>query len=626
MKEKLKLYRDFQIRKEDIDEDKRIVKLTFSSEFPVDRYWFIEILDHKPDSVMLDRLKAAGPLLVMHDRAKQVGVIENASIGKDKRGYAEARFGRSVFAEEIFQDVKDGIRQTVSVGYMLHEAILEKETDKGPDEYRVTKWEPFEISLEPTPADYTIGVNRNVDLKKFDLNIIKNRSFDMNEEEKKIYEEEAKRKAKSEEEAREIRVKAEKDADEIRVNARKEETERVKEIMAIGERFNMISESQTAIKEGTSVNDFRKLAMDKLDNVKHIDAKVSDIGMSEKEIEEFSIQRAIQNILNGTWKNGSHEKDASDAVAKKNGVEPRGFFVPSDVLLKRKIEPKEQFYAEAVRNLFQRDILSSAASGLIATDHLAGSFIDLLRNRSRIIELGAVTLAGLQGNVSIPKQTGAATAYWINNETTDTTESTPTFGALTMGPKTVSARVDYTRKMLLQSNPGIEMLITNDLINVLGSAIDLAAIDGAGTAEPTGILNTDGIGDVVGTSLDWAAIVEFETDVAAANGDIGTMAYLTNATIRGMMKTREKATSTAQFLCTQNECNGYPLAVSNQVPESTLIFGVFAQIIMGFWSGLDIKLDEVTLGDRGGIVIRAFQDCDIGIRQAVAFSASDEVD
>jgi HK97 family phage major capsid protein len=604
-------FRDFQIRQEDIDIENRRVNLTFSSEFPVERFWGTEILDHSPDSVLLDRLKSAGPLLVMHDRAKQVGIIESAEVGTDKKGHANARFGKSDFAEEIFQDVQDGIRKTTSVAYILHEIVLEKQSDEKQDQYRVTKWEPIEISLEPTPADYSIGVGRSANQPEYEVKIINKRGLEMTEEEKKKLED-AKRKA--EEEADQARNQAQTMA-QSEIEAEKEkaksEVKRVEEIMAIGARFNMLAEAQEAVKNKVSINEFQQKALDKLDNQKHIDTQISSIGMPPKDIQEYSILRAIQALLNKDWSKAGLELEASKEVAKRSGVDPRGFFIPPDVLLGKVIG--------------KRDITTSGAAGLIATEHLAGSFIDLLRNRSRIIQLGAVTLAGLQGNVSIPKQTGAATAYWVD-EGGETTESTPAFGALTLGPKTVTARVDYTRRMLLQSNPDIEMLVTNDLINVLALAIDLAAINGDGTGgKPIGILNTSGIGDVTGTTLAWAGVVEFETDVASANADIGSMAYLTNAAVNGILKTREKATNTARFLAENGEMNGYPVAVSNQVPAATMIFGVFGQILIGFWSGLDIKLDEVTLGDSGGIVVRAFQDCDIGIRQAAAFSASDEI-
>jgi hypothetical protein len=53
---------------------------------------------------------------------------------------------------------------------------------------------------------------------------------------------------------------------------------------------------------------------------------------------------------------------------------------------------------------------------------------------------------------------------------------------------------------------------------------------------------------------------------------------------------------------------------------------VFSQIILGLWGGLDIWPDPYTSAADGGVYIRAFQSCDIGVRQAAAFSASEDID
>ncbi len=100
--------------------------------------------------------------MIDHDVKNQVGVIEEVSVDEtDRTGRAVVRFGRSVKAEEIFQDVTDGIRSNVSVGYQVDEMVLEKEEKDKPSTYRVTRWEPYEISLVSVPADINVGVGRS---------------------------------------------------------------------------------------------------------------------------------------------------------------------------------------------------------------------------------------------------------------------------------------------------------------------------------------------------------------------------------------------------------------------------------------------------------------------------------
>jgi hypothetical protein len=140
--------------------DDRRRSFAFSSEYPVERWFGTEILDHSPKSVRMGFMNSGrAPLLMHHDRQQVVGVIENASINADRVGRGVARFGRSANAEAAKQDADDGILVNTSVGYRVHELTLEKQSDAG-DTYRVTDWEPMECSMCGIPADPSVGMGR----------------------------------------------------------------------------------------------------------------------------------------------------------------------------------------------------------------------------------------------------------------------------------------------------------------------------------------------------------------------------------------------------------------------------------------------------------------------------------
>ena len=130
---------------------------------------------------------------------------------------------------------------------------------------------------------------------------------------------------------------------------------------------------------------------------------------------------------------------------------------------------------------------------------------------------------------------------------------------------------DISRKMLLQSSLDVEAFVRNDLATSLALAIDSAAINGTGASnQPTGILNTSGIGSVVGgtngAAPDWSDIVDLESQLALDNADIGNLGFLTNAKVRGKLLQTEKASTTAQYVWSDNNSlRGYNAAVSNQV-------------------------------------------------------------
>lgn len=157
------IVRTFTVNREAIDEEARTVELAFASDQPID-HWFGQLaLSMDKKAMRANRLKSGAPLLMDHNTRDQVGVIESHTIGTDGVARATVRFGESVRASEIFHDVKTGIRQCVSVGFMVYEMHLEKEEKGKPDIYRSDDWEPFEVSIVAVPADLGVGVGRSMD-------------------------------------------------------------------------------------------------------------------------------------------------------------------------------------------------------------------------------------------------------------------------------------------------------------------------------------------------------------------------------------------------------------------------------------------------------------------------------
>jgi HK97 family phage major capsid protein len=614
-------YRQATIDRAAIDDEKRTVELSFSSEEPYDRYFGTEILDHGKKSVDLKRLNNGGPLLLDHNRGDQVGVIEKAFVGGDRKGRALVRFGKSGRADEVFNDVIDGIRQNVSVAYAIHKM---RQEDSDPDKpiFRATRWEPMEVSIVSVPADITVGVGRSDKGQKYET-IIENPS------EGKAMETKEKDKQKGPEvkvETREVKVI---DEDKI-ADARQSEQNRVRELLAYGKKLNCEAEAMKAIEDGTTVDQFRVAFMDKLPEAQRVETK-PEIGLGEKELQKYSFLRALNAMANpknqAIQDAAGLEIEASKAFADKVKREPRGLFVPNDVLRHK------------------RDLTvgtDSAGGYLVATNLLAANFIELLRNRMMTQVAGATVLRDLIGDVAIPKQSGGATAYWVA-ESGAPTESQQTVAQVGLAPKTVGAFTDISRKLLLQSSIDVENFVRMDLTRVLALAMDLAALHGTGSSnQPTGIAATSGIGAVTGgtngAAPDWADIVNLETAVAQDNADIGRLAYMTNAKVRGKLKQTEKASNTAQFVWENTqipgvgELNGYPAFVTNQVSSaltkgtssgvcSAIFFGNWADLIIGLWSGIDLLVDPYTGSSTGTVRVTAFQDGDIAVRHVESFAA-----
>lgn len=138
----------------------RIIDLSFASEAPVDRWFGTEVLEVTSAAMRLDRMRNGAPLLMEHDRHRQIGVVESVTIGADRVARARVRFSRSAEAEAVLQDVIDGIRSGVSVSYNIRETREELRAGQPPI-VRVIDWEPYEVSIVSIPADATVGIGRS---------------------------------------------------------------------------------------------------------------------------------------------------------------------------------------------------------------------------------------------------------------------------------------------------------------------------------------------------------------------------------------------------------------------------------------------------------------------------------
>lgn len=594
--------RALQVERAAINEEARTATLAFASETPYERYWGIEILDINPTAMRQGRLRSGANLLVDHDTRDVVGVIESVEVGADRVARATVRFGKSARAEEVWQDVRDGIRRNVSVGYMIHKAQL-VETKEGVETYRVTDWEPFEVSLVSVPADPTVGIGRSLDAGT-DAQDLPAAAGP------------AARAAATEPEPQ-----PSKDHIMSDVTTPVAERNHAAEISKIAKGLPGGADmALDAIQRGLTTEQFQAEAIAKLSSKP---MPTADIGLDKRETKRYSMMRAINALANpgdaAAQRAAAFERECSEATSAKLGKQARGFMVPTEVQ--------------------RRDLnvtTATAGGNLVATELLGGSFIDALRNAMVIDRMGTRMLTGLVGNIAIPRLSGTGTAYWVA-ENTAPTESDQTIAQVTMSPKTVGAFTDISRRLLLQSSIDVEAMVQNDLATILGLAIQQAAISGSGASnQPSGILTrvtASVIGGTNGAAPTWANIVQLESDVAVANADVGTLGYLTNARVRGKLKTTSKVTGQNGFVWDDGETpmNGYRTAVTNAVPSnlvkgssgstcSAIVFGNFADLVIGMWGSLDLMVDPYTGSTAGTVRVVALQDVDVQLRNVVSFA------
>lgn len=620
------LRRTFEVRA--VDADARTVELAFSSEAEVERWFGVEVLDHSPGSIRLERLTNGAPLLVNHDWGDQVGVIESVTVGADRKGRAVVRFGRSARASEILQDVADGIRRLVSVGYMVHGTKL-AETRDGTDVYRVTDWEPYEISIVSVPADTTVGVGRQA-------------------EKTQVVEDpapaetpaDAPEGAAPENSTEELEMPNENPQGAAPTPAPAatggDTRNHAKAIAELGTRYQQTELAARAIAEGKTVEQFQQDVLDAMNARaarplnEQVRAAGGELGLTDREVRDFSFTRLIRAQLDPADKSAAREAafelEACAAAADKAGKQTRGIVIPIDVLV-----------APMARNVMASGVSGTPAGNTggftIAKELQAQSFVDLLRNRA-VLMRRARTLGGLVGNIDIPRQTGGATAGWIG-EDGDAPVRTQTMDQISLNPKTLAAYTEITRRLIMQSSLDVEALVRADLATAVALEIDRAGFYGtAASNQPRGIANYAGInavdfggtgaGDPGGPSNSmptFAELVQMETEVAVDNADAGAMAYIFNARMRGHLKTTPKfGTGTEATIWEQGgTVNGYATEVTNQLNDRDVFFGNFNDLLVGMWGGIEINVDPYTHSTKGRIRIVTFQDVDFALRRVESF-------
>lgn len=628
----------FTLRAEAIDEEARTVELSFSSEEPYERWWGTEILDHADTAIRLGRLNGGGALLMDHNSRDQVGVVERAWIS-GKKGRATVRFGRSARAQEVFQDVQDGIRKLVSVGYRIVEMVL-AQRDGDNATYRVTDWEPYEISLVSIPADTTVGVGREGEPLAFDPRSLVQEEEDMNFGTRNAGGGSAAPApvvaappaVAVEQRSNGLAQPAPPALDAAAIAAA--ERDRSNHIRAMAARLSCRELGETAVNDGRSVEQFVRDFEAQAGNATTIrTAETPIIGMTENDVRSFSFVRLLNALANPTdaqaQRSAGFELECSAAALQRGNASAKAgaLRIPLDVL-------RADIFGET------RDLnvgTATAGGNTVATNLLAGSFIELLRNAMALTGLGVRILGDLNGNLAIPRQTGGATSYWVG-EGSAPTESQQAFDQVALSPKTVAAFTDMTRQLLLQSSIDVEDFVRRDLALSIALELDRAGINGSGSANmPRGLLNTTGIGSVIGgangAAPTWEHIVKLETAVAAANAELGNLGYLTNTKVRGKLKLTQKFAGTNGDPVWErgNEVNGYRGVVSNQVPSdltkgtsagvcSPIIYGNFADMLIGMWGGLDVLVNPYILSGTGSVRIEAFQSADIAVRHPESFA------
>jgi len=602
-------YRAMDLDDKTIDEESRTVRVGVSSEEPVKRQFGMEVMDHTKENMNLEFLNSGrAPLLLDHDMEKQIGVVESVELDENARRLrASVRFGKGEQASEVFNDVVDGIRQNISVGYRVDKKV-EREDD--PEDYYRVATTPMEISIVSIPADQSnlVGVGRSSsETLKSTIQI---KEKDMSE---KI------------------------DLDAVRAEAAKSASKNAKEIMTLARKHNKADLGEDAIGRGIDIAEFRGELLDVIGNDKPLDTPVTVIEQSAKEKRTYSLGRMIQAQVTGDWKDAGYERELSEEITKRTGKQSQGMYVPDFA--------------------WRSGVMTTAATGAIAGENVTDQFvptiqrgdlfIEALRAKQVMANLGVTYLGGLTNRVRMPKIATGAAAGFVE-EAGDVSDQSPTDAGVTLQPRTLGAFATMSRLLMLESVPAIEQIVQDDLLRSIADKIEYYAIQGSGSSgQPTGILNDANVNNLdisAGTdvaALTWADITDLVKLVEEDNGVVNaaTLGFLTNPKVKAKMANTVKVATTDSVMLLNDPWNaiyGYKAEFTNNVPSdldpgdggsdaSAMIFGDFSQLMVGLFGAPSIIVDPYSGSKSGDVQISVMQEVDVALRNAISFAKTDEI-
>ena len=592
---------------------------------------YYEELGMESKNIRLERFNSGAPLLDTHnnyDLDDQIGVIERAWVA-DKKLHARVRFRSNEKSQGIFKDVANGTIRNVSVGYKTHEMVESKAEG---DEFVTRKavdWEPMELSFVPINFDKDAQTRS----ESSDHNVIKIRKSELGPQaDNSNHKENEMTTPATQPVETGTNTNQPSNVEIIRSGANQ-----ALEMIELGEKFEQRELAREFIQNGRSMDELRSAILDKMGTntrTEPMNPATEAIGLTNNETKQYSLIRAIAAAATGNWAGAGFEREVSEAAKKTFKRDTSGFLIPTDVLSTRLV------------GVTTGDETNMSGGAFVDDELQPQSFIDILRNRLVIRRLGARVLDNLVGDLSIPKQTGGADTFWVAEgkpvgDTNQTTSQVP------LSPKTVGARTDISRKLLLQSSIAAEQFVKNDIAASIARELDRVTVFGSGKdSQPLGIAGIQGVNQVsLGTNggkLTYSKLVEMETLVSVANADQGNLAYLTNAKVRGFMKTALKADGIPGYLWESTmqdgdgSVNGYRTAITNMIPHnlekgnkkdlSAIIFGNWADVLIGEWGVLDVQVNPYGPGsDAGTVRVRSLQDVDVAVRHPESFSMISDV-
>jgi HK97 family phage major capsid protein len=534
-------------------------------------------------------------------------VIEAARIDADRRGRATARFGRSARAEEVFSDVIDGIRSKFSVGYMIHEVVLESRDDAS-ETYRVTDWEPYEISLVAIPADATASVGRSLH-QPTETTTMPDTATDERVEERTVAPETAELETLTAAPALPVNPEAE-------------------AIRAVGRHFRELEAAEDHIALGGTLEQFRayvraRRPADPVPVAPRIEARVPYHGGTLRSFRPELYEHGRRQAEENAYRAGQYLRAtmfADDSAARwcrDHGVE----------------------LAIAGGDFRATRVLTGLAAGqsVVVPEELALPIINL-REQYGVMRRLAYVHPMSTDTTTVPRRIGGVTAYFVGREAAPTAGD-PTLDNVSLTARNIAAETRISNDYADDSLINLADFVAQEMALAFATKEDTCAIDGDGTSTYGGIV---GLRTLLAASGSLAGAVDaasghdtfLEITSPDLDGVVGALpdfpglnpVWLTSkrgeALMFGRLRTAAGGSKRDMAERVQRAWDGDPIEICQAMPKGTgttdysdvvmALYGDFRQgVIFGDRRGMTLLTDPYSLSSYQQTKIVASERFDI---------------
>lgn len=337
--------------------------------------------------------------------------------------------------------------------------------------------------------------------------------------------------------------------------------------------------------------------------------EAKDTAESKKEVPRIQVE---SNLPKGIGFAQYARAKLCSQLAAKNG----NFISPVDMA-------KQMGFGGEVQDLVTKATLGTTtdvgfASALVQENRLVGEFVDMLRAATVFDQLTG--FRNVPFNSKIPSQLTGGTAAWVG-EGAAKPLTNPTYGEVEIKEHKLAAITVYTQELMRRSDPAVDVLVRDDLIEASKTLIDNTFLDAvaASTTRPAGVLN-----GVVATPNTGTTAAAYEADLLAlinsfvtANLSLDGSYFLMSETRAAQISLLRDALGNSYFtgmaLRGTRTLMGIPVITSQAVGDKIILVKT-SEILLAQDGGVDVSYsDQATLVD-GGTTHHLWQENKFAVR------------